>query len=337
MTATYLASTVNLSWKVIKSYGIDPLDLFQAAHIDMDKVECAGCRISNRSVDRLWELITRSIKDPCMGLRMAEHWHPSYLNALGYSWLASSTLLEALNRLVRYIHIVTETIELELDESEGELDLIINYNSTVGEFPQRSDAKLAVFMAMCRANFGDELRPVRVSFKHAPPTCAEQYHDFFNSLVLFNQPLNIITFNLKDTSQKLTGANPYLAEINDKVVIKYISRLKKSDIIERTKTIIADNLSSGNVSNKMVAKKLFMSVRSFQRALEKTNVTYRGILAEIRQELAEGYINNPAIELQEVAYLLGFTEYSVFSRAFKQWTGTSPAQVRALLPQPDTL
>jgi AraC-like DNA-binding protein len=336
MTATYLASTVNLSWKVIKSYGIDPVDLFQAAHIDMDKVECAGCRISNRSVDRLWELITRSIKDPCMGLRMAEHWHPSYLNALGYSWLASSTLLEALNRLVRYIHIVTETIELELDEREGELDLIINYSSTVGEFPQRSDAKLAVFMAMCRANFGDELKPVRVSFKHAPPTCAEQYHEFFNSLVLFNQPLNIITFNLKDTTQKLTGANPYLADINDNVVIKYISRLKKSDIIERTKTIIVDNLSSGNVSNKMVAKNLFMSVRSFQRVLEKANVTYRDILAEIRQALSEGYINNPAIELQEVAYLLGFTEYSVFSRAFKQWTGTSPAQVRALLPQPDT-
>lgn len=336
MTATYLASTVNLSWKVIKSYGIDPVDLFQAAHIDLDKVQCAGCRISQRSVDRLWELVARSIKDPCMGLRMAEHWHPSYLNALGYSWLASSTLLEALNRLVRYIHIVTETIELELDEREEELDLIVNYSLDVDKIPQRSDAKLAVFMAMCRANFGDELKPVRVSFRHASPACAAQFHEFFNAPVLFSQPFNIITFHLEDTTQKLTGANPYLAEINDKVVIKYMSRLKKSDIVQRSKTIIVDNLSSGSVSNKMVAKKLFMSVRSFQRALEKANVTYRDILAEIRQDLAEGYINNPAIELQEVAYLLGFTEYSAFSRAFKQWTNTSPAQVRALLPLPDT-
>ena len=73
-----------------------------------------------------------------------------------------------------------------------------------------------------------------------------------------------------------------------------------------------------------------MSVRSFQRALERVNKTYRDILAETRRELAQGYINNPNVELQEVAYLLGFTEYSAFSRAYKQWTGTSPAQVRAV-------
>ena len=91
MTATYLASTLNLSWKAIKSYGIDPVDLFRTAGIDMDRVACAGCRINYRSVDKLWAVKTRLIKDPCLGLRMAEYWHPSYLNALGYSWLASST------------------------------------------------------------------------------------------------------------------------------------------------------------------------------------------------------------------------------------------------------
>ena len=333
MTATYLASTLNLFWKAIKSYGIDPIDLFQSAHIDMDKVECVGCRINYRSVDRLWELKTRLINDPCMGLRMADYWHPSYLNALGYSWLASSTLMEALNRLVRYIHIVTETIELKLRQREDELDLIVNYNASHNAIPQRCDAKLAVFMTMCRANFGDELKPVRVSFQHASPSCAEQFTEFFKSPVLFSQPHNMLTLSLKDATQKLTGANPYLAEINDKVVIEYLSHLKKRDIIQRTKAIIVENLSSGEVSNKMVSKKLFMSVRSFQRALKKESVTYREILAETRRDMAEGYINNPEIELQEVAYLLGFTEYSAFSRAFKKWTGKSPQEVRAELPQ----
>jgi AraC-like DNA-binding protein len=78
-----------------------------------------------------------------------------------------------------------------------------------------------------------------------------------------------------------------------------------------------------------------MSVRSFQRALKKADVTYRELLAETRRALAEGYIGNPTIELQEVAYLLGFTEYSAFSRAFKSWTGRSPAEVRALQSQVD--
>ena len=98
-----------------------------------------------------------------------------------------------------------------------------------------------------------------------------------------------------------------------------------------------ENLSSGDTSNKMVAKKLFMSVRSFQRALKKVDVTYRDLLAETRRDLAEGYIDNPEIELQEVAFLLGFTEYSAFSRAFKKWTGKSPAAVRAPSTQVDTV
>jgi len=335
MTATYLASTLNLSWKVIKSYGIDPIDLFQAAHIDLEKVECVGCRINSRSVDKLWDLKTRLIRDPCMGLRMADHWHPSYLNALGYSWLASSTLMEALNRLVRYIHIVTETIELELEQREEELDLIVNYSMNHNAIPQRCDTKLAVFMTMCRANFGDELKPVRVSFQHAPPSCAAQFNAFFKSPVLFNQLYNSLTLNWKDATQRLTGANPYLAEINDKVVIDYLSHLRKRDIIQRTKAIIVENLSSGELSNVMVAKKLFMSVRSFQRALKKEGTTYRDILVETRRDLAEGYINDSGIELQEVAYLLGFTEYSAFSRAFKKWAGKSPAEARALLPTVD--
>jgi len=332
MTATYLASTLNLSWKVIKSYGIDPTDVFQAAHIDPEKVECVGCRVNYRSVDRLWELKTRLIKDPCLGLRMADHWHPSYLNALGYSWLASSTIMEAFNRLVRYIHIVTETIELELHQREEELDLIVKYSSRHNALPQRCDTKLAVFMTMCRANFGDDLKPVRVSFRHAPPSCASQFHEFFKSPVLFDQPHNSLTLHLKDVTQKLTGANPYLAEINDNVVIDYLSHLRKRDIIQRTKAIIVESLSSGKLSNAMVARKLFMSVRSFQSALKKEGATYRDILVETRRDLAEGYINDSSIELQEVAYLLGFTEYSAFSRAFKKWAGKSPAEARAQLP-----
>lgn len=329
MTATYLASTANLSWKVIKSYGIDPVDLFQAARIDPQKLQCTDCRISYRSINKLWEIKTRLIKDPCMGLHMADHWHPSYLHALGYSWLASSTLKEALDRLVRYIHIVTETIELELEQREDELDLIVDYHSTVEKIPQRCDGRLAIIMTMCRANFGEELKAARVSFKHARPACAEQFLTFFKSPVLFSQARNILTFHRQDATLKLTGANPYLADVNDNIVAKHLSRLKERDIRQRTKAIIVENLSSGHLTRQLVAQKLFMSVRSFQRALKKLKATYRDILTETRRELALGYINDPDVELQEIAYLLGFTEYSAFSRAFKKWTGQSPAEVRA--------
>ena len=335
MSATYLAATANLSWKVIESYGIDPADLFQAAHIDPEKLQCASCRISYRAVDKLWEIKTRVIQDPCLGLHMADHWDPSYLHALGCTDRRADTLEEALNRLLRYIHIVTDTIDLELEQGREEFNLIVNYHSKAETVPQRCHSRLAIIMSMCRANFGQELKAASVSFKYDPPTCAEQFEAFFKSPVLFNQPRNMLTFHLEDVTKKLSGANPYLADINDRIVAKYLSRLRKSNIIQRTKAIIVESLPSGRLTNQLVAQKLYMSVRSYQRALKKVDMTYRGILTETRRDLAMGYINDPDIELQEVAYLLGFTEYSAFSRAFKQWTGQSPAEVRAQLVQPD--
>jgi AraC-like DNA-binding protein len=330
---TYLASTINLAWKVIKSYGIDPADVFAAAHIDTEKVKCAGCRISYSSVNELWIHMIRLIKDPCMGLRTAEYWHPSYLNALGYAWLASSTLYDALNRLVRYIRIVTETIELDLEERDDEIDLILNYWTAGPDIPQRCDAKMSIFMAMCRANYGEELQPVKVCFTHDVPACEEEFHRFFRAPVYFNQSSNRLSLRSTDARQSLSGGNPFLAEINDKVVIDYLSHLSKSDIVQRAKAIIVEQLPSGNVSNEMVAGRLSMSVRSFQRALHRAGVTYRALLADTRRSLADAYISDPHIELQEVAFLLGFTEYSAFSRAFKQWTGKSPAQSRSPIPE----
>jgi len=330
MSVTYLASAADLILKVIKSYDIEPDDLFRSAKIDPETVMQAGCRISYRSIQKLWELMIKEVADPCMGLRAAEFWHPSHMNALGYAWLASSTLDEAMDRLARYIHIVTETIELGIEHKNGETHLKVYYNPSIPEIPQRADLRLTTILTMCRINYGNDLNPLKVLFRHASPVCSAEYSDLFRAPVHFGQQCNCLTFNAAETGKRLSGSNPYIAEINDKVAIEYLSNLGKTDILQRTKKIIVEKLPSGNVTNEMVANKLYMSVRSFQRALQGAGVTYRSLLADTRRELAENYIRNPEVELQEVAFQLGFTEYSAFSRAFKQWTGKSPVQMRSL-------
>ena len=328
MTTTYLASAANIIWKVIASYGLDPAAIFGEAHIEPEIIMQPGCRISYQSYDRLWELTVEKIDDPCLGIRAAEYWHPSHLNALGYAWLASSTLHEALNRLARYIHIVTETIEIEMDQQPQQFELIVNYNWLKSEIPQRADSKIVTIMTMCRLNFGNELRPVVVRLKHSDPGCGNQFQDFFRAPVRFNQERNSITFQVADLHLKLSGANPYIAEIHDNIVTEYLKHIQKNDIVQRTKSIIVNKLPSGNVSSAMVAGEMFMSVRSYQRALKQAGVTYRSVLNQTRLELAEKYLPTADIELQEIAFLLGFTEYSTFSRAFKLWTGKTPVQVR---------
>jgi AraC-like DNA-binding protein len=92
--------------------------------------------------------------------------------------------------------------------------------------------------------------------------------------------------------------------------------------------VIIDKLPSGEVSQDQVAPSLNMSARSLQRRLKSLGTTFRRLLDETRRELAESYIDDVETDLTEIAFLLGFSEHSAFSRAFKRWTGSAPSELR---------
>jgi len=64
------------------------------------------------------------------------------------------------------------------------------------------------------------------------------------------------------------------------------------------------------------------------RKLVDAESSFRALLAEIRRDLAEAYILDNSLTLTEISLLLGFSEPSSFSRAYKGWTGTAPSEVR---------
>ncbi|MCA9566293.1 MAG: helix-turn-helix transcriptional regulator [Myxococcales bacterium] len=74
-----------------------------------------------------------------------------------------------------------------------------------------------------------------------------------------------------------------------------------------------------------------MSPRTLQRRLTEHDVTYAGLLEQTRRGLAERYLADPNLTLAEVAYLCGYEEQTSFFRAFRQWTGETPASRRATL------
>ena len=71
-----------------------------------------------------------------------------------------------------------------------------------------------------------------------------------------------------------------------------------------------------------------MSVRTMHRKLTDVDKNFRGLLVEMRRSLAEQYIMDNSLTLTEISLLLGFSEPSSFSRAFKNWTGKAPSEAR---------
>jgi AraC-like DNA-binding protein len=96
------------------------------------------------------------------------------------------------------------------------------------------------------------------------------------------------------------------------------------DVVDK----IVEKLPDGAPGQQQIAAALHVSNRTLQRKLREENTSFKELLKDTRMQLARKYLRSPGRSVVETAYLLGFSEPSTFSRAFKRWTGVAPAQYR---------
>jgi AraC-like DNA-binding protein len=111
-------------------------------------------------------------------------------------------------------------------------------------------------------------------------------------------------------------------------VIAYLEKLDQNDVTARVRGVIIEGLSVGRVSKAVVARRLNMSPRTLQHRLTLHDTSFHDLAEETRQTLARAYLEDRSLTLTEIAYLLGFSNESNFSRAYKRWTGQPPGAVR---------
>ena len=116
--------------------------------------------------------------------------------------------------------------------------------------------------------------------------------------------------------------------MHDEIVIRYMARINKLDIISQVKSAIFELLGSGNLAAEDISNKLHITSRTLRRRLDEEGVSYSEILNDLRQELAKQYIRDDSMSLTEISYMLGFSQPSSLSRAFRLWTGKSPTEMR---------
>jgi AraC-like DNA-binding protein len=324
-----LSSWVLLIAKAIDSYGFDSRELFTKVGLDHRKLRDPVARFSFPSVSRLWALAAETTRDSCFGLTVAGFWHPTTLHALGYSWLASSNLEEALARAVRYSRIVNTAASgvLRMQESEADYCLIIDVGD-LNPHPVSIDAALAMLLIMCRAACGETFRPLRVSLQRDRPGDAHRFSDLFKAPVNFRQEKNAMWLDPQDLIEPLVTANPELVRVNEQIVIDYLAQLDRSDLSMRVQAELIERLPNGQVDEEEIASSIHVSRRSLQRKLREQGVSFTQLLDNTRRDLSLQYVRDPQHSFNEIAFLLGFSEPANFSRAFKRWYGKSPSLFR---------
>jgi AraC-like DNA-binding protein len=326
MAKTISASTTAILFKLMGSYGLDNEAIYYAAGICKDDFNNPDKRITYKTMHELWKKADELINEPCFGLSTVKIWRPSDLSALGYAWLASSSLRTALNRLSRYLRIATDFYSLNLSEQGDNFVLDFDFKDKTTLLTPQLDASMAIVLEMCRINYITSLDPISVSLTHSVNSCQSEYYAYYCCPINFDQAVNTIVLPLDAIDKTLPSSNPYLAQLHDQIMIKYLSILDKKNIIDRIKKIIAEILPSGELSDQKVADELHLSSRSLQRRINDNGTTFKQLLRSVREELACEYLLKKDYSLSEIAFQLGFSEQSSFTRAFKHWTGQTPGK-----------
>ncbi len=323
-----LASVAMLLAHTIRFYGLDDRPIVLQAGIDPDRYYDPDERLPVDKLQKVWALATEASGDPCFGLQYAEYIQPASLHGMGLAWAASDTLLEGVKRLIRYQNAVSTVLDIRLVETADGYWLQFAHKAASEPVAAAIDATLAAFMRMCRITTGPTVNPRRVNFRHDEPPCSERFRHFFSAPVSFRSARDSMLFDRVHLESPIPSAHPELARVNDSLVQAYLKRLDRQDLTGRVRARIIEDLPNGVPRQAQIAQQLNLSLRNLQRKLQDEGTNFKQLIDETRKALAIEYLNTTHKPLTEIGYLLGFTESSNFSRAFRRWTGESPQQYR---------
>ena len=306
-------------------------NVFADANVPLPGIADPMQRMSIKEVGRLFECAIVATGNPYLGITVGKLIQPSGLHAFGFGLLASENLDDFCQRVCNYYRIVSQNAMFKYFESEGESILLAT--EIVEEVCDATqDAFVVLMVNLMRQLYQREFNRARlVLARPAPEGGDKPYLDFFNCPVRFGRRELRIVMDSAQLYRPLPGASRELARYNDDIVVDYLAKLDKQDLVNSVRNQITTGLASGRVSIKYVAEHLHMSPRGLQMKLATQDSGFQDILDEVRHNLAMCYIEQSRYAITEISYLLGFADASNFTRAFKRWTGKSPSDFRSQL------
>lgn len=332
MAFTTLSSWALLVWEELHQRGIEADVLFRQAGLDPAHLRDPNARFPVEGLRRMWATARELTDDPALGVAVGMRWNPTTFHALGYAWLASSTLAEGFHRLARYGRLISDQYQGELTLSGMEY----RYRGTprlqaVDPDPTAVEAITVAIVKMCRLLAGEGFSPLEIVLPIAPGASVLHLETNLRSPLKFGDRALELVLSRADMQRPLRSANPELSRLNEQIVVKHLSRLEKDSVGLQVQSLIAEALPSGRVTEDDIAQTLNLSNRTLQRRLAEEGRSFGDILQNTRRELADSYLRDSQLSINEIAYLLGFSEQANFTRACKRWFGQAPSEYRRQL------
>ena len=310
--------------------GVEPSDLLRAAGLTPQDLADPDGRLPRTAEQRLWNEAARLTGEEAFGVHLSRQLPVDGLGALGFAVRSSATVGEAYRRVMRYLRLLARGPVIELCERANRATLR-HLPPTTGPAPTRHAVEFLMgnLVVLARHGVSPSVTPEEARFRHSAPSDPTAHRDVFGPGVRFDQDRDEISFDRSLLLQRQAHAEPSLSEVLDKHLGSQLLALsEEATFLDRVKSVLTDALKQGEPTLTSTAARLHMSPRTLQRRLREEGTSLSGALDHVRSSLAVHYLVDSDESIGEVAFVLGFSEVSTFHRAFKRWTGVTPASYR---------
>ncbi len=313
----------------LASLGVDTDEYLRSLGIEPESVRPPDARIPLETYLLIQDEAARYVNDPCLGLHMGEFAEAGSWSILGYLMMNCKTLGEAFEKSARYSRIIGNLIEAKAELRFNKIKIIYFTPPHAPEMSRHCfEAAFSSTVHLMRTLTGANLSPLEVTFTYPEPESTAEYRRVFCCPVLFGQKQNSITIEFNIIFTPILMANPALLAYFEKYAQDFLAELdRKNEYTQAVTKIILSRLDDEALSINKVAREMAVSVRTLQKRLEMEGVVFSDLLRDIREQLAKKYLREN-YSVEQITYLLGFSEPSVFRKAFKKWSGVTPREYR---------
>ena len=303
--------------------------LLERAGIDLVIGNDPNAFVAVDKVVGLWLHAVALTGDEHLSMHVAE-WTPEGSRSIMYFLFANAlTVGDALRKAVTFYRSFGNTGQASIEE-QGEA-VALRYDDVPGFSAPREAREWALVLTYCgvRSATGIDFSPLRVELAYPAPADTREHERIFRCPVHFERDASRLWLRREDWERHTLHADPDLLRILEGRAHDMAGELPDiASVGDALRSVVALELERGVPSVHDVARRLRLSSRTLQRRLAAEGLSFTDVVDRTREAAARRLLKEPNLALVEVAELLGFSDQSAFTRAFRAWSGTTPAEFR---------